>query len=213
MRPLTDSDFWVTTSGPSGLASANCYLADADGHVCLIDPGFTFSLNPVARALHAAGRSPYDVTDILLTHYDSDHAQIAAEWQRRTNAQVWMGDADADILSRIFPPPTPTRRTMAAFIGIPPLPGNLHRIIGETEILPGIRAVPTPGHTPGHIAYVHGPVAYIGDAALVGMDGYLRPSPAFLMTNVTQGDKTREEIATWDVEWFASGHSAPARRA
>jgi len=210
---MTDNDYWVTTTGPGSGISANCYLAIADAHVCLIDPGLSVNLNPVARALHAAGRSPYDVTDILLTHYDHDHAQSAAEWQRRTGAQVWIGDADADILCRICQPPSPRRRTMAAFMDLPELPENLHRVIGETEILPGVRAIPTPGHTNGHLAYVHGLVAYIGDAARAGLDGYLRPGPAPLMTDVAQADRTREEIAGWDVEWYAAGHSAPVRKA
>jgi N-acyl homoserine lactone hydrolase len=40
---------------------------------------------------------------------------------------------------------------------------------GETEIAPGIRAVPTPGHTPGHQSLVieeqGGPVVLAGQAA------------------------------------------------
>ena len=47
-------------------------------------------LNRVARELRAAGRSPYEVTDILLTHYDIDHTGAAAEWQRRTGARTWL---------------------------------------------------------------------------------------------------------------------------
>ncbi|KKK68914.1 hypothetical protein LCGC14_2939290, partial [marine sediment metagenome] len=41
-------------------------------------------------------------------------------------------------------------------------------IDGEQEIIPGLRAIPSPGHTPGHMSYLvqgaDGPVMIVGDA-------------------------------------------------
>ncbi|CAN5169800.1 hypothetical protein BH11ACT1_BH11ACT1_16750 [soil metagenome] len=76
----------------------NTFLIAHAGRVLLVDPGPAFQLDRAARELRAAGRSPYDVTDILLTHYDWDHARSAAEWQRRTGATAWLGAADVEIL-------------------------------------------------------------------------------------------------------------------
>ncbi len=44
------------------------YLLAIEGRVFVVDPGPSFQLNPVARELRASGRSPYEVTGILLTH-------------------------------------------------------------------------------------------------------------------------------------------------
>ena len=48
------------------------------------------------------------------------------------------------------------KQLLIAFAGnsLPPIQGQLDLIDRETEIIPGIRAVPAPGHTPGHIAVV-----------------------------------------------------------
>ena len=132
---------------------AHCYLIDHPDGLVLIDPGMSLGLNRVARALHASGRSPRAVSHLLLTHYDADHAQVAAAWQRRTGAGVWLGAADAAILTGAAAIPTGFRRLMGGVLGLPELPGGLHLVEGRDEILPGIEAVPTPGHTPGHLCF------------------------------------------------------------
>lgn len=85
---------WAMESSSSW--GCNTFLIADAGRVLLVDPGPSFQLNPLARELRAAGRSPYDVTDILLTHYDQDHSRSAAEWRRRTQATVWLGADDAE---------------------------------------------------------------------------------------------------------------------
>jgi glyoxylase-like metal-dependent hydrolase (beta-lactamase superfamily II) len=44
-----------------------------------------------------------------------------------------------------------------------PLEPRVERVTGETEIAPGIRVQPAPGHTPGHMLVRAGPYAVIGD--------------------------------------------------
>ena len=101
MQQLTQHAFWLTSA-----VGAHCYWLDAGDRVAIIDPGMKAGLNRVARELRQAGRSPYEVTDILLTHYDIDHTGAAAEWQRRTGARAWLGAADAAILTGAVPPAT-----------------------------------------------------------------------------------------------------------
>ena len=136
MKQLTRDAFWLTSS-----VGAHCYWLDAGDRVAIIDPGMKGGLNPVARELRAAGRSPYEVTDILLTHYDIDHTGAAAEWQRRTGARAWIGAADAAILTGAVPPPaTPFRQFMSMFTPVE-LPGKLQLIEGDTELWPGLIAL------------------------------------------------------------------------
>lgn len=206
MQQLTDNAFWLGAS-----VGAHCYWLDAGERVAIIDPGMTFGLNRVARELRDAGRSPYEVTDILLTHYDADHAGVAAEWQRRTGARAWIGAADAAILTGAVPPSTPFRR-LTASVGRPELPRNLHLLDGDAEVWPGLVALHTPGHTPGHHAFRAGRVLFAGDAAKA-RDGRLVPMPDALMTNPRQGLADLARLRALDVDWYCCGHSDPVRRA
>lgn len=191
---------------------ANTYLVDLDGRVLLVDPGMTRQLNPLAREFRDAGRSPFDVTDLLLTHYDFDHTQAAAEWARRTGATTWMSAVDAEILRTGRVPDTPFRRFVGWF-PLPELPTGLVELSGEVEIVPGLVALPAPGHTPGSYAFVVGDVAFIGDAAQSRRDGELRPMAAMLMSDVAQGDATRAMLTSLPVRLFCTGHTTPTERA
>lgn len=191
--------------------AANAYLLEHAGRVFLFDPGLRFQLNPLAREIRDSGRSAYDVTDIVLTHYDVDHAQIAAEWSRRTGAPVWLGAADAEILRTRVAPTTPFRTAMGR-LSMPELPADPIELRGEIELVPGLRAIPAPGHTPGSYAFVWRDVALIGDAARTDSSGRLIPTPALLMSDVRQGDATRAALDALPVRLFCAGHTPPAER-
>ena len=205
MKQLTRDAFWLTSS-----VGAHCYWLDAGDRVAIIDPGMKGGLNPVARELRAAGRSPYEVTDILLTHYDIDHTGAAAEWQRRTGARTWIGAADAAILTGAVPPPaTPFRQFMSMFTPVE-LPGKLQLIEGDTELWPGLIALHTPGHTPGHHSFRYDRVLFVGDTALADSNG-LRPMQPFLMSDIMQGLADLARLQATGAEWVCCGHSDPVR--
>jgi len=201
---------WAMKSSSWG---CNTFLIADAGRVLLVDPGPSFQLDRLARQLRAAGHSPHDATDILLTHYDWDHTRSAAEWQRRTGARVWLGAADVEILrTRTVPGPGIRRLTVRLF-RLPKLPEGTVELRGEVTIVPGLTALPSPGHTPGHYAFVWHDVALIGDAALTGPDGELIPfSPRQMMTDPAQGDATREMLSSLPVRMFCPGHSAAVER-
>ncbi|MFZ0531098.1 MAG: MBL fold metallo-hydrolase [Propionicimonas sp.] len=204
MKQLGPHTFWLTAA-----VGAHCYWLDAGDRVAIIDPGMTAGLNRVARELRAAGRSPYEVTDILLTHGDPDHAQAAAAWQLRTGARCWLGAADAAILTGAEQPRTRFRRLLAR-LGLPELPRNLHLLDGDGEVWPGLDALHTPGHTPGHHAFIADRTLFGGDTARATRNG-LEPMPALLMTDVAQGLTDLARLATADVDWYCLGHSDPVR--
>ena len=206
MLHLTQGVSWLTSA-----IGARCYWLDSGDRVAIVDPGMAAGLNRVARELRDAGRSPYEVTDILLTHGDIDHAGAAVEWQRRTGARVWLGAADAAILTRAVPAPTRFRRFTAA-LGLAELPGNLRLLDGDTEPWPGVVALHAPGHTPGHHAFQAGDVLFAGDAALARR-GRLGPLPSLLMTDPRQGLADLARLRALDVEWYCCGHTDPVRRA
>lgn len=183
--------------------SAHGYLLTTAGRVFLVDPGMSFDFKVLSRELAASGRSPRTVTDILLTHYDIDHASSAAEWQRRTGATVWLGAEDAEILRSGTAPATRFRRIMARWL--PTLPANVVELRGEVTIAPGLTAVPTPGHTPGHYAFLWEDVALIGDVAVGARNGELR-SDGFRAADAAQADATMAMVEALPVRAFCPGH-------
>lgn len=74
---------------------------------------------------------------------------------------MWLGAPDADMLRTSRAPRTPLRRVMGRWL--PELPHRLVELRGEVEIVPGLRAIPAPGHTPGSYACVSSDVAFIGE--------------------------------------------------
>jgi glyoxylase-like metal-dependent hydrolase (beta-lactamase superfamily II) len=206
MKELTDKVSWLTDA-----VGARCYWIDlGPDQVAIVDPGMSAGLNRVARELRRAGRSPYEVTEILLTHGDVDHAQVAAEWQRRTGARVWLGAADAAILTGASRPVSPFRQ-FTSKLGRPELPGRLQLLAGDDEILPGLTALQTAGHTPGHHSFRFDGVLFAGDAARCD-DGRLVPMPGFIDDNPRKANAALARLRALDVDWYACGHSDPARK-
>lgn len=176
---IADGVHWVRT-GRSRLAS-NVYLVGAGPGWVLVDagwPGEAAVIVAAAESLFGPGARP---AAILLTHLHPDHSGSAPELARRWGVPVWVHPDEL---------PQASGRLLAEYAN--PLDrwvlGPLLRLlpagtIPETDMadlvrpmdpasgvpgLPGWRCVPTPGHTPGHVALLreHDRVLLTGDAVL-----------------------------------------------
>ncbi|NQX11223.1 MBL fold metallo-hydrolase [Microbacteriaceae bacterium VKM Ac-2855] len=191
--------------------AANGYVVDLGGHLAVIDPG----LRPGLTALIAEVIGPQPVTAILLTHYDVDHAGAATGLQAATGAPVFLGAADIPILRREAKPSTVARRVLHAVGRVTP-PRELLPITADGEVVPGIHAIATPGHTPGHFAFLAHGVLFVGDAASTDATGVPAPFASWLHTDTAEAARSLEQLRRLDVEWIAPGHgdvvpSAPTR--
>lgn len=191
--------------------AGNAYLIETDERAVLVDSGLSSSAKAVVAELSAA-RIPR-VTDVVLTHYDPDHVGGAAAVQRATGATVWLGAADARILRGEVAPPTRTRRAMVrvGWLGRAEVP-QLTELPDdeETEVAPGVMAVPAPGHTPGHHLVRWRGVAFIGDAARLSR-GRLVHFPGFLISDRAQAEATLAAITASRPPLVLPGHGAPGR--
>jgi glyoxylase-like metal-dependent hydrolase (beta-lactamase superfamily II) len=104
------------------------------------------------NALADAGVDPRDVSEVILTHLHWDHA---GNCDMFPDARVLVQDAELRYAI------APGRFFHRAFLspqsgwGTPPyLVPRLETVDGEVEVAPGLRVVPTPGHTPGSQAVV-----------------------------------------------------------
>jgi glyoxylase-like metal-dependent hydrolase (beta-lactamase superfamily II) len=143
--------------------SINAFLVDTGSRVILVDAGAGELFGPhggmLLHSLAAAGYRPADITDILLTHIHTDHSGGLARGGERLfrNATVHAGEADARFfLDRAGDGAAPeTRHHEEAMATVEPYrrAGKLRLFSREAEILPGVTALPAPGHTPGHSVF------------------------------------------------------------
>jgi glyoxylase-like metal-dependent hydrolase (beta-lactamase superfamily II) len=157
----------------------NITLWQSDEHTVLFDvgggTGFMDTLGLLPGALEEAGIDPGEVTDVVFTHAHPDHLwgllddfddllyPNARYHIHRREIEYWLAD---DTLAS-----TPQDRqafVVGAQSRLPRIQEQLTVFEWGDEILPGIEAVDTHGHTPGHTSFaVHQgnkSVLVVGDA-------------------------------------------------
>ncbi|MBD2069555.1 MBL fold metallo-hydrolase [Leptolyngbya sp. FACHB-671] len=146
-------------------ASINTFLIDTGDKQVLIDTGvgqlFGGQGGKLQLSLEAAGYTPDEIDMILLTHIHSDHSGGLVENGQLMfpTATVYVGKPDVDLWldpANVERSHLDRRYFDEAVTTVKPYldAGKLEMFSGETTILPGITALPTPGHTPGHSFYV-----------------------------------------------------------
>lgn len=121
-----------------------------------IEATFTPRVRPVEDALGAVGVSLADVTGAANCHLHFDHSGQNATL---TGMPIFVQRAEWALVH------TPDY-TVPEWVDVPGLAYEL--LDGETEVAPGLRLIPTPGHTSGHQSLVidapDGPVVLAGQA-------------------------------------------------
>ena len=146
--------------------SVNGYLVNTGAKLVLIDTGaaglFGPTLGKLLANLKASGYQPEQVDEIYITHMHPDHVGglVADGKPVFPNAVVradtreggyWLDAANMDKA-----PADAKGFFQGAMASLNPYvaAGKLKAFDGETELVPGIRAMPARGHTPGHTVYV-----------------------------------------------------------
>ena len=209
MRKIAENVFQLETS-----KGANGYVVRGEGRTAVIDPGMASGYDAVLAELRGAESRTGSVTDILLTHYDADHAQIVKRLQEELKVAVWISTADAAILRGEVAPPTAFRRLLNRIM-TSDYPAGVIEITGTLEIFPGLLAFPTPGHTPGHTAFRWHDVLFTGDSVLVTKQGNIKQFYRLVISDKPMARTTekllRERIKAEEIEWLCAGHNPPTR--
>jgi glyoxylase-like metal-dependent hydrolase (beta-lactamase superfamily II) len=146
----SDVDWWLPV---------NCVLLRSDEATVLVDTGAGPKPRPFlpdgeARLLDEL--APEDVDVVVHTHLHIDHVGWDGAFP---NARYVVHEADwAYFMSEASLAERPHLREKVL-----PLEPRVERVTGETEIAPGIRVQPAPGHTPGHMIVRAAQFAAIGD--------------------------------------------------
>lgn len=218
----------------------NWYLVTDGDEVALYDAGWPRSWPRVQGALAELGRSPADVTAILLTHGHPDHLGAAEHARKACRAAVHVHEAEAPRARGVadgaspwalVPGLIPTlwrpsslgfvlQATAKGFL-FPNWPQDVTTFASGAQLdVPGRpRAVPTPGHTAGHVSFVleDRGVVFAGDA-LATLDVLTREEgprlmPARLDADHDQARRSLDALAGLDAGVLLPGHGEPFRGA
>ena len=149
----------------------NIYLVRGVDGDTLIDPG-PVGTAPLLLALDRSGE--LRLARVLLTHAHPAHAGSAARVARGTGVRVYVHADDAPFLDGTREPLLPRGRRgqlMAALGRVVDLCPPVFRLetLPPDGVIAGLRVLPTPGHTPGHVCFWHAQdgVLLSGDALVV----------------------------------------------
>ncbi len=144
-----------------------CLLVKTGKHKVLIDTGadgMAPTTGDLMKQLRAEGTSPEEITAVVLSHGHPDHIGGVLDANQKPafpNARYmmskiewnfWTGDPNLnstglnDHLKELL--------INCARSNLPPLAERIELLDGEKEVVPGVYAIPAPGHTPGHLALV-----------------------------------------------------------
>lgn len=159
------------------------YLVSSGAGAIAVDVGMDSHAEDFLQGLKVVGIPPDRLKAILLTHWHNDHAAGAAFMKREFGVTVYCDAGDMPYLTR-----KAATKGIRAWLGrhIPEegvlvlLRGLLEEsvpeavmadhLVADGETVEGeFRVFATPGHTPGHVAYLHEPTRalFCGDALAV----------------------------------------------
>jgi glyoxylase-like metal-dependent hydrolase (beta-lactamase superfamily II) len=157
---LAAADLKAPTEG-----SINAFLINTGTKLILIDSGagtlYGSCCGHLIENLRVAGYRPEQVDEVLLTHLHADHVGgIAPDGQMafpnaiirasKLDADYWLNDENEKAAAAFLRPMFEgDKASLKPYIAA----GRFQPFDGDPELIPGIRAIPAPGHTPGHTAY------------------------------------------------------------
>lgn len=205
------------------LGFVNAFVLVEEEGLTLIDAGMAWHARRLRRALQALGFGPAAVRQVLVTHADGDHVGgLPALLAQAPAAQVLASPHEAQALRegrfprplRVSPRWAWALRLSEPFFRVPAVPQveTLPAEGGTLPVLGGLEVIPTPGHTPGHVAFylpAQG-VLFAGDA-LRAPSGQLQVSRGVNTWDEEQALASARRLAALNPKVICVGHGPVLR--
>jgi glyoxylase-like metal-dependent hydrolase (beta-lactamase superfamily II) len=196
----------------------NLYLILEPEGLTLIDTGMPKSgAKLVLETINSLGRKPTDLKHILITHADVDHTGSVQALKAATGANVYASRHDGEKMALgLFGRPG---KGIAGFMtkvllpAPPPQAADVFLEDGqELPVLGGLKALFTPGHTPGHVSYFSSSqkILFAGDS-LNTMGGKLQFMAGPFTDDFVQGQNSVRIQAALGTEIVCCGHGTPMK--
>jgi len=162
-----------------GNLSNNIYVVESEGELVVFDPGMPSDLRRVVDRIKSLGRSPREVTSIVLTHFHVDHAGSARALKQLSGAKIYLHAEDTPYLQGEKYMPSVYNagfqghalmvlpKTVEKYSRVPPVEVDVSFNDGDVlPVLGGLAVYRTPGHTPGSSCFLwrERGVLFTGDA-------------------------------------------------
>jgi glyoxylase-like metal-dependent hydrolase (beta-lactamase superfamily II) len=204
---LREGIWWLDLGG------VNAYLVDDGGEVTLVDAGPPWQAGAILDALVDAGFVLTDLDRVLVTHYDADHVAGLSRLGG-LDVEVYAGRGDAGLVTGSDSPDLATRKGFTQALMAPLVRDSpvAVRPLDDGDTVGSFTVYETPGHTPGHVAYVSDALdaAFVGDLVRES-NGQLTPSPWFISDDT---ERVRESIRSLSARTpgfsvLGMGHGVP----
>lgn len=176
------------------------------------------------HGLHKLGIPPESLKAILLTHWHNDHSAGAAFLKRKFGVPVYYHPGDRGSFTRQtashgvrawIGKHVPEEGVLVLLRGLleeaPPDAVTADHLVVDGEIIETeFRAIATPGHTAGHVAYIHEPTKtlFCGDAlAVVKNQLQLMARPVTL--DLTSARVSASRCLREEARFICPGHRGP----
>jgi glyoxylase-like metal-dependent hydrolase (beta-lactamase superfamily II) len=133
------------------LGMVNCYLVREEDGLTLVDTGLPGTANDIIKAADAAGG---EIRRIALTHAHGDHVgSLEALHGKLPDAEVAISERDARFLrgDMSLDPDEPQSKLKGSYTEVDVEPA---RLLQPGDRVGSLEVVASPGHTPGHVAFL-----------------------------------------------------------
>jgi hydroxyacylglutathione hydrolase len=195
---------------------SNAYVVETAGEqgVVVVDTGTPGKQTKILSCVSSLGKKASDISYIILTHPDADHAGSAAELKRLTDAKVAIGVPDAPRLSG-EKKLKEVSGASSILIGLFGLFMRVERMKADMELKDGdkiglLTIVATPGHTDGSICvYKPGEAIFVGDLMRTDKNQKLMLASPSMSVDMDEVRRSVEKISKLDFAMLLPGHGRP----
>lgn len=210
MKQILNDVYWIDTG------MVNCYLVRDGAELCLIDTGMPRAADQLLEAVAEIGAEPGDVTRILLTHADIDHAGGLSACLGATGATPFSSAESAALVAKGQSPrhlPSLIQFIGDIFFRYPAVPAESITVLKDGDVLPllgGLEVLATPGHTLDHLSfYSHSAnIVFAGDIVST-RDDRLQLTPPRITVDGVAARQSAQRLIDLAPAVLACGHGAP----